>query len=84
MLNKSIYRTLAVTNIKNNRRTYIPYLLTCVITVMMFYIIYALSLNKGLEHVPGGDNVSDDVGYGCRNRSNLFCDFSVLYEQLSD
>lgn len=53
MLNKSIYRKLAITNIKNNRRTYIPYLLTCVITVMMFYIIYALSLNKGLKHVPG-------------------------------
>lgn len=52
-MNKSIYRKLALTNIKNNRRTYVPYLLTCIVTVMMFYIIYALTLNQGLKGVPG-------------------------------
>lgn len=52
-MNKSIYRKLALTNIKNNRRTYVPYLLTCIVTVMMFYIIYALTLNQGLKGGPG-------------------------------
>ena len=52
-LSSSIYRKLAVTNIKNNRRTYVPYIITCVITVMMFYIIYGLTMNKGIGGVPG-------------------------------
>lgn len=52
-MSSSIYRKLAVTNIKNNRRTYVPYIITCVITVMMFYIIYGLTMNKGIGGVPG-------------------------------
>lgn len=52
-MSSSIYRKLAVTNIKNNRRTYVPYIITCVITVMMFYIIYGLTMNKGIVGVPG-------------------------------
>lgn len=74
-MSKSIYRKLAITNIKNNRRTYIPYLLTCVITVMMFYIIYALSLNKGLEHVPGATTfrMMLDIGIG------IVAIFSVIF-----
>ena len=30
------YPKLALTNLKKNGKTYIPYLLTCVLTVMMF------------------------------------------------
>ena len=52
-MSSSIYRKLSVTNIKNNRRTYVPYIITCVITVMMFYIIYGLTMNKGIGGVPG-------------------------------
>ena len=47
-MNKSIYTKLAVTNIKNNRKTYIPYILTAVLTVMMYYIMDALSRNKSV------------------------------------
>lgn len=44
----SIYRRLAVTNLKNNRKTYVPYILTAVLTVMMYYIMDALSYNKSI------------------------------------
>lgn len=41
----SIYGKLAVTNLKNNRKTYVPYILTAVLTVLMYYIMSALSMN---------------------------------------
>lgn len=45
-MNKGFYRRLAVTNIRKNGKTYIPYILTCIVTVMMYYIIHSISVNK--------------------------------------
>ena len=42
-MSSSIYSRLAVTNIKNNRKTYVPYILAAILTVMMYYIMDALS-----------------------------------------
>lgn len=47
-MNSFIYEKLAVTNLKNNRKTYVPYIITAVLTVMMFYMIDALSRGKGV------------------------------------
>lgn len=47
-MNNFIYEKLAVTNLKNNRKTYVPYIFTGVLTVMMFYIMDALSRGKGI------------------------------------
>ncbi len=47
-MNNFIYEKLAVTNLKNNRKTYVPYIFTGILTVMMFYIIDALSRGKGV------------------------------------
>ena len=47
-MNNFIYEKLAVTNLKNNRKTYVPYIFTGVLTVMMFYIIDALSKGEGI------------------------------------
>lgn len=47
-MNNFIYEKLAVTNLKNNRKTYVPYIFSGVLTVMMFYIIDALSRGKGI------------------------------------
>ena len=38
-MKKGLYRRLAWTGIKNNGKLYIPYILTCIGTVMMCYII---------------------------------------------
>lgn len=53
-MSKFLYQRLAVINIKNNYRTYVPYILTCIGTVMMYFIMYALSVDKGLENMYGG------------------------------
>lgn len=47
-MNSSIYIKLAATNIKNNRKTYVPYVFTAVLTVMMYYIMDSLSRNESV------------------------------------
>lgn len=54
-MSKFLYQRLALTNIKNNYRTYVPYILTCIGTVMMYFIIYALSIDNGLSNMYGGN-----------------------------
>ena len=46
-MNNFIYEKLAVTNLKNNRKTYVPYIFTGVLSVVRFYIIDALSKGEG-------------------------------------
>ncbi len=52
-MNKLFYPKLAVINIKKNSKTYFPFILTCICTIMMFYIMHAISINKGLNGVSG-------------------------------
>lgn len=48
------YARLALTNMKKNRKTYVPYLLTCIGTVMMFFIILSLAHNSAMDTMGGG------------------------------
>jgi len=48
------YARLALTNMKKNRKTYVPYLLTCIGTVMMFFIILSLAQNSAMDTIGGG------------------------------
>lgn len=45
-MSRSIYARLAVTNLKNNRKTYAPYLLASILAVMMFDIMDTLQRNE--------------------------------------
>ena len=47
-MSSRIYAKLAVTNIKNNRKTYFPFLLTSVLTVMMYYMMDTLARNDSI------------------------------------
>ena len=52
-MNKGFYLKFAASNIKKNSRTYIPYILTCIGTVMMYYIMYAMFENsRGFMNKP--------------------------------
>lgn len=53
-MNKFFYVRLAAQNIRKNAGTYIPYICTCVLTIMMFYVIKSLSVNPGLRGAFGG------------------------------
>ena len=48
MMNSKIYGKLAVTNLKNNRKSYIPYVLASAFSVMMYFIMDNLYRNRSL------------------------------------
>ena len=50
-MNKSFYPKLALNNIKKNSKTYIPYLLTCIGTIIMFYNMCYLVLVKDMGSI---------------------------------
>lgn len=63
-MNKLFYPKLAASNIRKNSKTYFPYLLTCIITIAMFYVIRSLSQNEGLRSTFGGDTVLATLNLG--------------------
>lgn len=74
-MNKGMYTKLAITNIKNNRKFYFPYLLTGIITVAMFYIMCALESNPGIQSMPG----AKDLGLILRLGIGVIGIFAVIF-----
>lgn len=70
-----MYTKLAITNIKNNRQFYFPYLLTGIITVAMFYIMCALESNPGIQSMPG----AKDLGLILRLGIGVIGFFAVIF-----
>ena len=70
-----MYIKLAITNIKNNRQFYFPYLLTGIITVAMFYIMCALESNPGIQSMPG----AKDLGLILRLGIGVIGIFAVIF-----
>lgn len=48
-MNDLFYIKLSLINIKRNSKTYFPYILTCIFTIIMFYNIHSLSINEGIN-----------------------------------
>lgn len=59
-MRNSFYFRLALTNIKKHARSYVPYIITCVITIAMFYIIKSLAFNldKNLSSITAATSMS--------------------------
>lgn len=70
-----MYTKLAISNIKNNRQFYFPYLLTGIITVAMFYIMCALESNPGIQSMPG----AKDLGLILRLGIGVIGIFAVIF-----
>lgn len=51
----TFYPKFALSGIKNNKRFYLPYILTCVGMIMMFYIVNFLAVSKAVGSVSGGE-----------------------------
>lgn len=64
-MNGLFYPKLAANNIRKNAKTYIPYILTCIFTVAMYYIMQSLTKNEGILNVYGGGTVQITLGMGC-------------------
>lgn len=74
-MNNSLYLKLALSNLKKNKKSYIPYVITCIVSIMMYYIIYAISVNKGLNHMVGAEAIKMMLGMG----KYVIAIFSVIF-----
>ncbi len=59
-----LYPRLAWSGIRKNKELYIPYLLTCIGMIMMYYIVSYLYTGTMLETVYGGDVLAVMMGLG--------------------
>ena len=63
-MKRFFYAKTALTNLKKNRQTCFPYLLTCIATIMMFYIMSSLSTNSALNKMRGGATMGIVLMFG--------------------
>lgn len=57
-MSRGFYWKMAASNLRKNSRVYLPYLLTCVLTAAMYYIICSLAGNSGLAELQRGRDVA--------------------------
>lgn len=60
----SLYLRLALTGIKKNGRSYVPYILTAALMIMIFYIIAFLGNNPLLQQMEGGNGMAMILSIG--------------------
>ncbi|WP_330948600.1 ABC transporter permease [Virgibacillus sp. MG-45] len=63
-MSRFFYTKLALTNINKHRKTYIPYILTCISTIAMFYMMHFMSGNPGLKGMSGGESLISILNLG--------------------
>lgn len=56
-MNKFFYQKLAINNIQKNSKTYVPYILTCIGTIMMFYNMCFLVVAKDIGSVSDSGSI---------------------------
>lgn len=74
-MRRGLYLRLALTNLVKNRRIYIPYLLTCICSIAMFYMIQFIVHNPGLDQMRGSENIKTILGLGV----GVLAIFSVIF-----
>lgn len=63
-MNNSFYIRLAKTNLKENKRTYFPYILACICAIIMFYTMDCIALNKGLDQIRSAGSLKMLLKFG--------------------
>ena len=59
-----LYPGMAFTNIKSNKKTYLPYMLSCIVTISIYYIICSLASNKDIAKLWGGNIIQSYMSFG--------------------
>lgn len=59
-----IYPAMAFTNIRKNRRMYVPYILSSAATILMYYIVCSMGYNSDLKELWGGDIIQSYMNMG--------------------
>ena len=74
-MKKGFYRKLALQGIRKNKRLYTPYILTCTGMVMMYYIVYFLTVSDVVQEMPGGGPMITMLSLG----SGVLAFFAALF-----
>lgn len=61
-----LYIKLMTTNIKNGKKFYLPYILSGILIVTLFYNILAIYYNEGLSNIAGGGDVKLIMSFGSK------------------
>ena len=61
-----LYIKLMATNIKNGKKFYLPYILSGILIVILFYNILAIYYNEGLSNMAGGRDVKLIMSLGSK------------------
>lgn len=64
-MRNGLYPRLAAVNLRKNRQTWLPYLFTCIGTIMMFYIMLTLQSDPALANMSGGAMLGSMLTMGC-------------------
>lgn len=56
-MSKMLFPKMAVSNIRKNKKLYVPYIITAIFTVMMFFMNISIVKNKNVAAMRGGENV---------------------------
>ena len=73
-MKSGLYMKLSVNGIKKNKKLYLPYLITCICMVMMFYLIDYLAVSPQFAQIKGGDTMQMILGFG----SGVIAIFSLI------
>ena len=82
-----IYSRLAFTNIKNNKTLYMPYIISGMVMIAMFYVMMFLNNSKGLGKVPGADALASIMGLGCGTIavfSYIFLFYTIYHQKAQE
>lgn len=71
----SLFPKLAVQGIRKNGRIYLPYILTCVGMVMMYYIVSYLTYSKSVYQMNGGRDIQMILSWG----TGVIAVFAVVF-----
>lgn len=79
-MRNSLYPRLAAQNIKKNGKYYLPYIITGILSVAMFYIVLALNQSESIKNISGGPQLQLLISYAMIVGTILFGVF-LFYNQ---
>lgn len=69
------FSRLAWTNIRTNAQTLIPYLISCILSITLFYTLVSLAGNNSLQQISGGQTLKIILNFGIV----IIAVFSVIF-----
>lgn len=63
-MSRFFYQKLALSNLRKNSQTYQAYLLTCIGSIAMYFVMHTIAANQALNAMAGGTNLKSLLGFG--------------------